>query len=538
MGAVDIRIGHHHDLVVAQLADVELLADAGADSGDQRADLLVRQDLVDAVLLGVDDLPAKRQDGLRVAIAALLGRAAGGVTLHDEELGQRGVAHSAIRQLARKVGALERGLAGEVACLAGRLARARRRDRLADHLVRLAGVLLEELTELAVDGRLDEALHLGVPELRLRLAFELRLVELHRDDRRQAFAHVLAGQRDLLALQHARFLGVIVDRAGQRRAKRRHVRPAVALRDVVGERQDVLVITVVPFERDVDADAVAHRRDGDRLREQGSFRAVEIFDEGGDPALVIKLVLDALLVPSIGEDQADARIQEGELAEAMLEPLEVEFDDLEGLRARQERDLGALLAVRRRADDFQRRFGVAMAEAHEMLFALAPDGKIEPLAERVDDADADAVEPAGDFVRIVLAGVFELTAGMELGHDDLGRGHAFLGVDPGWNATTVVLNGDRPVGVQLNEDAVAVAGERFVDGIVRNLEHHVVEARAIVGVADVHARPLAHRVETLEDLDRVRAIFILIGVGCHSPDIGIYGRKSRAHACTRTCAHA
>ena len=51
-----------------------------------------------------------------------------------------------------------------------------------------------------------------------------------------------------------------------------------------------------------------------------------------------------------------------------------------------------------------------------------------------------------------------------------------------------------------------MAGERLVDRIVRDLEHHVVEARAVVGVADVHAGPLAHRVEALEDLDAVGAI--------------------------------
>ena len=41
MGAVDVGVGHDDDLVVAQLVDVELvLADAGAQRGDQRADLL------------------------------------------------------------------------------------------------------------------------------------------------------------------------------------------------------------------------------------------------------------------------------------------------------------------------------------------------------------------------------------------------------------------------------------------------------------------------------------------------------------------
>ena len=64
----------------------------------------------------------------------------------------------------------------------------------------------------------------------------------------------------------------------------------------------------------------------------------------------------------------------------MLEPLEIELGDLERLGARQEGDARALLALGRRADDLQRRFGIAVAEAHEMLLAVAPDGEVEPFA--------------------------------------------------------------------------------------------------------------------------------------------------------------
>ena len=65
-----------------------------------------------------------------------------------------------------------------------------------------------------------------------------------------------------------------------------------------------------------------------------------------------------------------------------------------------------------------------------------------------------------------------------------------------------------------------MAGQRLVDRVVADLEHHMVEARAIVGVADVHAGALAHRIEAPEDLDAVGAIFILIGIGCHKSQIG------------------
>ena len=184
-------------------------------------------------------------------------------------------------------------------------------------------------------------------ELVLGLRAELGIGQLDRDDRGQPLAHVVAGEADLLALHHARLVGIIVERAGQRGAEGGEMGAAVALGDVVGEAEDLLVIAVVPFERDLDADVVALAGDRDRIGDQRRLGAVEIADEGGDAAFVIELDLLLLLVAGVGEDQADARIEEGELAEAMLERVEVELDDLERLGRGQEGDLGALLAGRR-----------------------------------------------------------------------------------------------------------------------------------------------------------------------------------------------
>ena len=52
-----------------------------------------------------------------------------------------------------------------------------------------------------------------------------------------------------------------------------------------------------------------------------------------------------------------------------------------------------------------------------------------------------------------------------------------------------------------------MAGQRLVDGVVDHLVDHVVQARAVVGVADIHARALAHRIEPLQHLDAVGAVF-------------------------------
>src|SRR3954470_7635237 len=95
---------------------------------------------------------------------------------------------------------------------------------LADDLARVGRVLLEELRELLIDDRGDEALHARVAELRLRLALELRVGELGRDDRSQALADVLPGEVVVLLLQLTLLTRVAVERPRERRAEARHVR--------------------------------------------------------------------------------------------------------------------------------------------------------------------------------------------------------------------------------------------------------------------------------------------------------------------------
>ena len=62
------------------------------------------------------------------------------------------------------------------------------------------------------------------------------------------------------------------------------------------------------------------------------------------------------------------------------------------------------------------------------------------------------------------------------------------------------------VRIERDGDLFRIARERLVDRVVDDLVDHVVEAGAVIGVADVHARTLAHGIEALEDLDRFGAI--------------------------------
>ena len=151
-----------------------------------------------------------------------------------------------------------------------------------------------------------------------------------------------------------------------------------------------------------------------------------------------------------------------------------------------------------------------------MKLAVAPDLELQPVGQRVDHRHAHAVQAAGHLVAVVV----ELAAGVQLGHHDFGRRALFLVVflDVGGNAAAVVETDTELSAWMMTLMSSHQPCKRFVDGVVQHLEHHVMQARAVGRVADVHAGTLAHRIEALEDLDarsnrsRVRRCRLRLGL--------------------------
>src|SRR4029077_12610358 len=111
-----VRVGVHQeeDLAVAQLGEIDRLAHAAAERRDDVLELLVGEQLLVVGLLGVEHLAAQRQDRLGAAVAALLGGAAGGLALDDEQLAVARVGGAAVGELAGEVEAVrDRRLAGD-----------------------------------------------------------------------------------------------------------------------------------------------------------------------------------------------------------------------------------------------------------------------------------------------------------------------------------------------------------------------------------------------------------------------------------------
>ena len=101
-------------------------------------------------------------------------------------------------------------------------------------------------------------------------------------------------------------------------------------------------------------------------------------------------------------------------------------------------------------------------------------------------------------------------------HDDFGRRHlapqlgAHLRMLADRNAAAIVGYRHRAIGVDRHGDVVGMARQGFVDGVVDDFEHHVVQARAVVHVADVHAGALADRFQTFQCGDAVGVVRIAV----------------------------
>ena len=378
----------------------------------------------------------------------------------------------------------------------------------------LGGVLFEELGELGVDRGLDQRADLGVAQLGLGLALELRVLELDRDDRRETLAHVFAGEVLLFLLEQPLLAGVVVDGAREGAAEARQVRAALGGVDVVGEREDRVVVRRVPLHGDFDLTVGGLVFEVDHRAVDRVFVAVDVVDEVAHAAGVLEdggLALGALV------DELDAQVlgEEGRLAQALRQHAVVELDLFEDVGVGHERHGGA-----------GRRVLVALLELlegrdrHAALEALVPveavdiDVELEPFGQRVDDRDADAVQAAGHLV----AGAAELAAGVQHGEHDLGRRLVVLRHDAHGDAAPVVDHDHRVVGLDRDGDAVGIAGEGLVDRVVDDLVDEVVEA-ARPGGADVHAGTLADRVEALEDGD-VLGVVALFSAHCTSPEAG------------------
>ena len=242
---------------------------------------------------------------------------------------------------------------------------------------------------------------------------------------------------------------------------------------------------------------------------QHGLGAVDVLDEALDAAGEGEILL--LYVALVDQLDLDAVVEEGQLAQALGNDVIVILDVAEDLVVCHEMYFSAsFLGI---AENLQRRYldtvlyfkqaidGVPAIEFHQVLLPIAPDQQPQPFGQGIDAGDADAMQTTGDFVRILV----ELAAGMEYAHDDLG-GRApglVLVVEfyAGGYAATVIGDRNRIVGMDGDDDVVAVTGQCFINCIIDNFEHHVMQTGAIGCVTNVHPGALSYGLQAFELLD-------------------------------------
>ena len=522
--AVHVSISHDDDFVVAELFEIEaalhlaVATDAGADGGDHRLNFLVREDLLQPSLLGIDELSTQRQNGLVVTIAAHFGGATGGVTLDNKELSFRRIALGAVGKLTGQATAAHGVLADGLAGTSGGLAGLGGDDDVLDDLQRRVWILIKESQHALIHDGVHHALDFAVHELHLRLRIEARMRVFDAQHTNHALAAVIA-----LDLRHLLFEGfrvggdVLLHRLRERGFETRVMRAKVRVRNRIGKAQRLLTEAFIVLDDAIDEDELllvlqhhlAASGDHDRLGMHLVFALAEFIHELLHAFRIDQRLAARSLTTFIGDLNRDAGVQEGQLAEASAEAIKNKrCRDREDRHIGEEGDLRAgAFRIIEITQHFQRLGGDAALKADGVDLAIAIDLALEPIGKRIHALRADAVQTAGEFIRAIA----ELAARVQIREHQLDRRHAF-GVHLDWDTASVVLDADGAVGMDGDPDVFAIPSEMLVDGVIHHFEHAVVQA-AFIRLTDVHARPHAHGSEAFQVLDLFGTVGLISSYG-------------------------
>ena len=357
-------------------------------------------------------------------------------------------------------------------------------------------VLLEIAGQEVAHRRVDDALDLAVAQLRLRLAFELRLGHSEREHGGESLAAVVTRGHQVLV--DAFLLAVGVDRARQRGAESGEVRTTLDRADVVHIGVDVFGEFGRILHGHFKFDALVMAGDVDDILVGGLAGAVEVFDERDDTAIVVERL--AFAASLVLEDDLHTAIEECQFLQSSKEDVVLKRRGGKYLRIRFEGGLRAAAIAAADAADVGHRHA-----AFVLLLIDVPqpaDLHLAPLRQAVDDGYAHAMQTA----RRLVGALLELAAELQHGHHALKRGEAQVLVLLNRDATAVVFDRDRTVVIDRYRDIGCVAGHDLVDRVVDDFIDQVVQPTG-AGVGDIHAGPLADVLQVAQILELVGAIF-------------------------------
>src|SRR5439155_27297361 len=231
--------------------------------------------------------------------------------------------------------------------------------------------------------------------------------------------------------------------------------------------EDLLLVSVVVLHRNLKLDAFAHTFEIDHLVVEQCFVLVKVLDERDDAAGIVKLVL--LFRPLVFDGDEYAFVQESRFAQPLGEDIKAEFRCLENVRVRLE--IHSCSAAIGMAGHLKRSGGRTSFVALNVDLTATPNLQIHPFGKRIDDRDTNSVQSTGDFVRLVI----KLAAGVQLRHNDLGCGFAFLGHHFGGDTTPVVNDRNGIIDVNNDVNFGTKPGQSLVYGVSDDIVDKVVQ---------------------------------------------------------------
>ena len=145
--------------------------------------------------------------------------------------------------------------------------------------------------------------------------------------------------------------------------------------------------------------------------------------------------------------------------------------------------------------------GMTAAKLHRMLLAIAANGQTQPLRQRIDARNTNAVQTTGNLVGVLV----ELTAGMQFRQRDFGRrtlGFVFVvHFDADRDTPAVVGHTDRIIRVNGDYDVITMSGQCFVNRVVDNFENKVMQTCTVGSVTDVHPRTFTNCLQAFKNLN-------------------------------------
>jgi len=191
---------------------------------------------------------------------------------------------------------------------------------------------------------------------------------------------------------------------------------------------------------------------------QRFFACVEMFNKRLQSFLEVEQLFFIISVVLKGDFNACVEISD--FANPFAKRFVIELYIAEYLFVRQKFNRRSLFVCR--PDFLNRPFGISPFALKMAVFAVAINVRFEPFTQRINNADADAVQPAGDFIRIVV----ELAACVKSCQDNLKSAFAgfFMYIDR--YSAAVVLDRAASVNMNVNTYRVASASHCLVDGVV------------------------------------------------------------------------